>query len=123
MSATAPTRTPTLPPASSLNAEQDKLHRNTAASARCRAKKREREHTLERTTEELRIRVNELENLVVELKRERKLLREIVVGRKRMGSLESAAPDRGAAADTGEGGHSSCQIGYEEAGASNRQFL
>lgn len=63
-----------------LNASEDKRRRNTAASARFRLKKKEREAALEGKAKELETRVNELERECDGLRRENDWLKGLVVG-------------------------------------------
>lgn len=63
-----------------LNASEDKRRRNTAASARFRLKKKEREAALERKAKELEVRVSELEKECEALRRENGWLKGLVVG-------------------------------------------
>ncbi|KAH9858892.1 hypothetical protein C2E23DRAFT_696114, partial [Lenzites betulinus] len=62
------------------NAQEDKRRRNTAASARFRLKKKEREAALERKAKELEVRVSELEKECEALRRENGWLKGLVVG-------------------------------------------
>jgi len=64
----------------SVSAAEDKRRRNTAASARFRAKKKEREVALEKKSKELETRVNELERECESLRRENGWLKGLVVG-------------------------------------------
>lgn len=64
----------------SANAAEDKRRRNTAASARFRLKKKEREAALERRAKELEERVGELERECEGLRRENGWLKGLVVG-------------------------------------------
>lgn len=64
----------------SLNGHEDKRRRNTAASARFRAKKKEREAALEKRSKELESRVGELERECEALRRENGWLKGLVVG-------------------------------------------
>lgn len=66
-------------------------------------KKKQREQALERTAKELGDKAKELEKRVDQLETENEWLRGLVVERNGMVSLESAARDRGARADKGEG--------------------
>jgi hypothetical protein len=59
---------------------EDKRRRNTAASARFRMKKKEREAALEKKAKELEVRVNELERECEGLRRENGWLKGLVVG-------------------------------------------
>ncbi|KZV66667.1 hypothetical protein PENSPDRAFT_654708 [Peniophora sp. CONT] len=63
-----------------LSPAEDKRRRNTAASARFRAKKKEREAALERRAAELESRVGELERECEGLRRENGWLKGLVVG-------------------------------------------
>lgn len=63
-----------------LTPAEDKRRRNTAASARFRLKKKEREAALEKKSKELEIRVNELERECEGLRRENGWLKGLVVG-------------------------------------------
>ncbi|KAI0081967.1 hypothetical protein K474DRAFT_1562168, partial [Panus rudis PR-1116 ss-1] len=63
-----------------LTAAEDKRRRNTAASARFRLKKKEREAALERKAKELEVRVGELEKECEALRRENGWLKGLVVG-------------------------------------------
>ncbi|KAI0358618.1 hypothetical protein OH77DRAFT_1421039 [Trametes cingulata] len=66
--------------ATPLTAAEDKRRRNTAASARFRLKKKEREAALERKAKELEVRVGELEKECEALRRENGWLKGLVVG-------------------------------------------
>lgn len=63
-----------------LTAAEDKRRRNTAASARFRLKKKEREAALEKKSKELEVRVSELEKECEALRRENGWLKGLVVG-------------------------------------------
>jgi len=65
---------------SPLSATEDKRRRNTAASARFRLKKKEREAALERRAKELEERVVDLERECEGLRRENGWLKGLVVG-------------------------------------------
>ncbi|KAI9455477.1 hypothetical protein BJY52DRAFT_645043 [Lactarius psammicola] len=71
--AAAPAMTPLTP-------AEDKRRRNTAASARFRLKKKEREAALEKKSKELEMRVTELERECEGLRRENGWLKGLVVG-------------------------------------------
>lgn len=64
----------------SMHASEDKRRRNTAASARFRLKKKEREAALEKKAKELEVRVSELEKECEALRRENGWLKGLVVG-------------------------------------------
>lgn len=76
----SPPPLPTFANSSPLTAAEDKRRRNTAASARFRLKKKEREAALETKSKELEIRVNELERECEGLRRENGWLKGLVVG-------------------------------------------
>lgn len=59
-------------------AEEDKRRRNTAASARFRVKKKQREQAMEKTAKDMTDRVTFLENRVIQLEMENKLLKDLV---------------------------------------------
>ncbi|PPQ84577.1 hypothetical protein CVT25_015781 [Psilocybe cyanescens] len=73
-------REESLPPNTSLSPAEDKRRRNTAASARFRLKKKEREAALEGKAKELETKVNELERECEGLRRENGWLKGLVVG-------------------------------------------
>ncbi len=64
-----------------MAAEEDKRRRNTAASARFRVKKKQREQALESTAKELENKVGGLEQRVGQLEAENDFLRGLVVAR------------------------------------------
>lgn len=59
-------------------AEEDKRRRNTAASARFRVKKKQREQAMEKTAKDMTDRVTFLENRVGQLEMENKLLKDLI---------------------------------------------
>jgi Basic region leucine zipper len=63
-----------------VSAAEDKRRRNTAASARFRLKKKEREAALEGKAKELEVKVSELERECEALRRENGWLKGLVVG-------------------------------------------
>lgn len=63
-------------------AEEDKRRRNTAASARFRVKKKQREQALEKTADQLKSHVSELEARVKTLETENTWLKSLVVVKK-----------------------------------------
>ena len=67
--------------ASRLAAEEDKRRRNTAASARFRVKKKQREQALETTAKDLEAKVVGLEQRIGQLEAENEFLRDLVTGR------------------------------------------
>ncbi|KAJ8483526.1 hypothetical protein ONZ51_g4634 [Trametes cubensis] len=97
--ATTTTTTATKPPVESiedkssatpLTAAEDKRRRNTAASARFRLKKKEREAALERKAKELEVRVGELEKECEALRRENGWLKGLVVGVTGAGAVQQS---------------------------------
>ncbi|KAK7208422.1 hypothetical protein BZA70DRAFT_273686 [Myxozyma melibiosi] len=60
-------------------AEEDKRRRNTAASARFRIKKKQREQQMERAAKDLQDKVQQLETKVMQLEMENKWLKNLVV--------------------------------------------
>lgn len=64
--------------ASRLAAEEDKRRRNTAASARFRVKKKQREQALERTTKEMSDKCSALEQRISQLEMENKWLKNLI---------------------------------------------
>lgn len=77
-----------------LAAEEDKRRRNTAASARFRIKKKQREQATERKANELGTRVDVLEGRIKDLEKENRLLKGLLTERER---------DRGNSTGTGAG--------------------
>ena len=68
----------TLEDASRVAAEEDKRRRNTAASARFRVKKKQREQALERTVKEVTDKNSVLENRVSQLEMENRWLKNLI---------------------------------------------
>jgi len=73
--------------------EEDKRRRNTAASARFRLKKKEREAELERTTKSMNRRCDDLHKRVSELETENRWLRELITERSRNRGFKTRRPD------------------------------
>jgi len=71
---------------------EDKRRRNTAASARFRLKKKEREAALEKKSKELEMRVTQLERECEGLKRENGWLKGLVVGVTGAGAAQQQGP-------------------------------
>jgi TolA-binding protein len=61
-----------------MAAEEDKRRRNTAASARFRIKKKQREQALEKQTKEMTDKVQQLEGKVQQLEMENKWLKGLI---------------------------------------------
>jgi hypothetical protein len=101
--------------ASRLAAEEDKRRRNTAASARFRIKKKQREQALEKSAKEMTEKVTMLESRISALETENKWLKSLVTekhgGRddilekllKEFAAKETAAKKQSANANGGEG--------------------
>ena len=64
---------------SRVAAEEDKRRRNTAASARFRIKKKQREQALEKSAKEMTDKVNALESRISQLETENKWLKNLLV--------------------------------------------
>lgn len=75
--------------ASRIAAEEDKRRRNTAASARFRVKKKQREQALEKDNKEMKERVQQLEGKVQQLEMENKWLKGLITDKKDKG-IDSA---------------------------------
>ncbi|KAH9946958.1 hypothetical protein B0H21DRAFT_741070 [Amylocystis lapponica] len=86
--------------ATPFTAAEDKRRRNTAASARFRLKKKEREAALERKAKELEVRVGELEKECEALRRENGWLKGLVVGVTGAGAVQQAGTSTGAPTGT-----------------------
>lgn len=71
-------------------AEEDKRRRNTAASARFRVKKKQREQALEKTAKEMTDRADALEARIAQLEMENKWLRNLVVEKTAKGKEDVA---------------------------------
>lgn len=91
------------PSATPLTAAEDKRRRNTAASARFRLKKKEREAALERKAKELEVRVSELEKECEALRRENGWLKGLVVGVTGAGAVQQQQQLQQVAAPSAEG--------------------
>jgi hypothetical protein len=78
--------------ASRLAAEEDKRRRNTAASARFRVKKKQREQALEKTAKEMTARVTSLEEKVSQLEMENQLLKNLIVEKNKKKDEGSESP-------------------------------
>ncbi|KAJ9130389.1 Regulatory protein cys-3 [Pleurostoma richardsiae] len=76
---TPPTRPLSVEEAARLAAEEDKRRRNTAASARFRIKKKQREQALEKSAKEMSEKVTALEGRISQLETENKWLKNLVM--------------------------------------------
>jgi len=75
---TSPSEAQSFEEASRLAAEEDKRRRNTAASARFRVKKKQREQALERSAKEMSDKVASLEGRINQLETENKWLKNLI---------------------------------------------
>jgi len=75
---TSPSEAQSFEEASRLAAEEDKRRRNTAASARFRVKKKQREQALERSAKEMSDKVAALEGRINQLETENKWLKNLI---------------------------------------------
>lgn len=80
---------------SPVTAAEDKRRRNTAASARFRLKKKEREAALEKKAKELEVKVGELEKECEALRRENGWLKGLVVGVTGAGAVQQQQAQAG----------------------------
>lgn len=71
-----------------MAAEEDKRRRNTAASARFRVKKKQREQALEKQAKEMTEKVQQLEGKVQQLEMENKWLKGLITDKNDGKSLE-----------------------------------
>ncbi|KAJ9614623.1 hypothetical protein H2200_002760 [Cladophialophora chaetospira] len=76
---------------SRVAAEEDKRRRNTAASARFRVKKKQREQALERTVKEVQDKNSKLEAKVTQLEMENKWLKDLITEKNGISSKEEMA--------------------------------
>lgn len=76
---------------SRVAAEEDKRRRNTAASARFRVKKKQREQALERTVKEVQEKNSKLEAKVSQLEMENKWLKDLITEKNGISSKEEMA--------------------------------
>ena len=88
-----------------MAAEEDKRRRNTAASARFRVKKKQREQALEKAAKDMTDKLNHLESKVQQLEMENKWLKGLITDKNDGKSLEALqkekeADDRSKAAHT-----------------------
>ncbi|POS72031.1 basic region leucine zipper [Diaporthe helianthi] len=78
---------------SRVAAEEDKRRRNTAASARFRVKKKQREQALEKSAKEMSEKVAALEQKITQLETENQWLKKLVI-EKNEGSASNKAPSQ-----------------------------
>lgn len=74
-----PSRAMSIEEASRVAAEEDKRRRNTAASARFRVKKKQREQALEKSAKEMSDKVSQLEAKISQLETENSWLKKLVL--------------------------------------------
>lgn len=89
----APNRAMNMEEVSRVAAEEDKRRRNTAASARFRVKKKQREQALEKSAKEMSEKVAALEQKITQLETENQWLKKLVI-EKNEGSASSKAPSQ-----------------------------
>lgn len=87
-----PSRAMSIEEASRVAAEEDKRRRNTAASARFRVKKKQREQALEKSAKEMSDKVSQLEAKINQLETENSWLKKLVL-EKNDGGLKKDASD------------------------------
>lgn len=87
-----PSRAMSIEEASRVAAEEDKRRRNTAASARFRVKKKQREQALEKSAKEMSDKVSQLEAKISQLETENSWLKKLVL-EKNDSSLKKDASD------------------------------
>lgn len=85
-----PGSTADLEESSRVAAEEDKRRRNTAASARFRVKKKQREQALEKDNKEMKDRVQQLESKVQQLEMENKWLKGLITDKSEAKGIEAA---------------------------------
>lgn len=73
-----------------MAAEEDKRRRNTAASARFRVKKKQREQALEKAAKDMSDKVSALEGKVQQLEMENKWLKELITEKSDVKTVEAA---------------------------------
>ncbi|GAA6020421.1 hypothetical protein JCM11491_000238 [Sporobolomyces phaffii] len=93
-----------------LAVEEDKRRRNTAASARFRVKKKQREQALEQTAKELRDRVAALEKDVETLRTENGWLRGLITDKTVLGGKDGASNNKKRAREDDESATSSSVV-------------
>ena len=81
---------------SRMAAEEDKRRRNTAASARFRVKKKQREQALEKQAKDMTDKVSQLEGKVQQLEMENKWLKGLITDKNDGKTLESLKEERDA---------------------------
>lgn len=87
----SPTRPMSFEEVSRIAAEEDKRRRNTAASARFRVKKKQREQALEKSAKEMSEKVTALEGRIQQLETENKWLKNLVMEKNEGSSKEEIA--------------------------------
>lgn len=86
-----PNSQPTTDEPARMAAEEDKRRRNTAASARFRVKKKQREQALEKTAKEMTDRVNMLESKIAQLETENTWLKGLITEKGASGTKASTS--------------------------------
>ena len=86
-----PLNQPSTDESARIAAEEDKRRRNTAASARFRVKKKQREQALEKTAKEMTDRVNMLESKIQQLETENTWLKSLITEKGASGAKSSSS--------------------------------
>lgn len=86
-----PSRAMSIEEASRVAAEEDKRRRNTAASARFRVKKKQREQALEKSAKEMSDKVSQLEAKISQLETENSWLKKLVLEKNDSGLKKDAS--------------------------------
>lgn len=95
-----------------MAAEEDKRRRNTAASARFRVKKKQREQALEKQAKEMTDKVQQLEGKVQQLEMENKWLKGLITDKNDAKSMELALREK--EADDRNPGEHTTGVGTDE---------
>ena len=93
-----------------MAAEEDKRRRNTAASARFRVKKKQREQALEKQAKEMTDKVSALESKVQQLEMENKWLKGLITDKNEGKGLESMPKQDDVAEERKPGDHTTGYI-------------
>lgn len=103
-----------------MAAEEDKRRRNTAASARFRVKKKQREQALEKAAKDMSDKVSALEGKVQQLEMENKWLKELITEKSDVKTVEAALAKKSKTEKDAEdriGGSRTDGVGTESTGA------
>lgn len=89
-----PSRAMSIEEASRVAAEEDKRRRNTAASARFRVKKKQREQALEKSAKEMSDKVSQLESKITQLETENQWLKKLILEKSDSSSSKKDVSDK-----------------------------